>query len=57
MQSKSDKITKVSLIRLQDNVEDSENSKTSRPFITFISGIIWLGYNSLHLFDIHSFMC
>ena len=28
MQSMSDKITKVSLIRLQDEVEDSENSKT-----------------------------
>ena len=34
MQSKSDKITKVSLIRLQDKVEDSENSKTSQSFIT-----------------------
>ena len=29
MQSMNDKITKVSLIRLQDKFEDSENSKTS----------------------------
>lgn len=29
MQSKSDKITKVSLIRLQDKFEDSEDSKLS----------------------------
>ena len=48
MQSKSDKITKVSLIRLQDKVEDSENSKTSPSFVTFISGTIWLGNKFWH---------